>query len=249
MANSYTLVGQIQQANGENSTTWGDFTDINWGINNALIAGYLSQAITATDVTLPDVDGVSDDGKNCIIKTTGVLTGNRSLIVPTKPRKYIIWNTNTGAFSITVKTVAGTGIVVPQATVAILFCDGTNILDANAPIESFICAISDESMPITNGTAKITFRMPYAFSLTDVRASLTAASSSGVPTFDINENGSSILSTKLTIDVGELTSTTAAIPYVFSDQALANDSSITVDIDVAGTNATGAKITLIGRRG
>jgi len=41
-----------------------------------------------------------------------------------------------------------------------------------------IISLSDETTDITTGTAKVTFRMPYAFTLTDVRASLTAASSS-----------------------------------------------------------------------
>lgn len=129
MANSYTTVGQIQQVNGENSTTWGDFTDINWDINNLLIAGFLSQAITSGDVTLADVDGTADAGKNCMIKTTGVLTGNRALIVPTKARRYIVWNTNTGAFTMTVKTAAGTGIAVPQGYMMLLMCDGTNVVE------------------------------------------------------------------------------------------------------------------------
>lgn len=108
--------------------------------------------------------------------------------------------------------------------------------------------ISDETTAITTGTAKVTFRMPYAFTLTAVRASLSTASSSGIPTFDINEGGSTILSTKLTIDANEKTSTTAATAAVISDSALADDAEITIDVDVAGTGAKGAKITLIGYR-
>jgi hypothetical protein len=115
-------------------------------------------------------------------------------------------------------------------------------------IESFIIAISDESTAITTGTAKVTFRMPYAFTLTDVRASLNTVSSSGTPTFDINEGGVSILSTKLTIDANEKTSTTAATAVVISDTSLADDAEITIDIDTAGTGAKGAKIVLIGYR-
>jgi hypothetical protein len=114
--------------------------------------------------------------------------------------------------------------------------------------ESFIIAIGDETTAITTGTAKVTFRMPYAFTVSAVRASLTTASSSGTPTFDINEGGVSILSTKLTIDASEKTSTTAATAAVISDTALADDAEITIDVDVAGTGAAGAKIYLIGYR-
>ena len=115
-----------------------------------------------------------------------------------------------------------------------------------APTESLIIAVGDELTAITTGTAKVTFRMPYAFTLTSVKASLTTVSSSGTPTIDINEGGTSILSTKLTIDASEKTSVTAATAAVISDPNLAADAEMTIDIDVAGTGAAGLKVTLIG---
>lgn len=127
---------------------------------------------------------------------------------------------------------------------------GAFVAKATVPVV-IIIPISDETTAITTGTAKRTFRMPFAMTLTAVRASLTTASSSGIPTFDINEGagaGTSVLSTKLTIDANELTSTTAATAAVISDSALADDAQITIDIDVAGTGAAGAKIYLIGTR-
>ena len=111
---------------------------------------------------------------------------------------------------------------------------------------TLIVALGDEVTALTTGTAKVTFRMPHALTLTEVRASLTTQSSSGAPTFDINEGGASILSTKLSIDSGERTSTTAATPVVISDPALADDAEISIDVDVAGTDAAGAKVMLIG---
>jgi hypothetical protein len=111
-------------------------------------------------------------------------------------------------------------------------------------------AASDETTALTTGTAKVTFRMPYAMTVTAVRASLTTAQASGsIFTVDINESGASILSTKLTIDNTEKTSTTAATPAVISDTALADDAEITIDIDQIGDGtAKGLKITLIGTR-
>jgi hypothetical protein len=109
-------------------------------------------------------------------------------------------------------------------------------------------AISDETTALTTGTAKVTFRMPCAMTVTAVRLSLTTVSSSGTPTVDINEAGTTILSTKLTCDASEKTSTTAATAAVISDTALANDAEITLDIDTAGTGATGAKVWIIGTR-
>lgn len=129
--------------------------------------------------------------------------------------------------------------------------DGTLQIDASGSSvedEFLMIAVSDETTPITTGVAKVTFRMPFAMTLTGVRSSLTVASSSGLPTVDINESGTTILSTKLTIDVGELTSTTAAAPPVISDSALADDAQMTIDIDTAGTGAKGLKVYLIGTR-
>ena len=114
--------------------------------------------------------------------------------------------------------------------------------------ESFVVALSDETTALTTGDAKITFRMPYAFELTGVRASVTTAPTGSVLTVDIEEGGSTILSTLLTIDISETTSTTAATPVVISDSALADDSEITMNIDTIGSGVAGAglKVTLIG---
>lgn len=126
----------------------------------------------------------------------------------------------------------------------------TTVAGALATTQAVViqAAVTDESTTITTGTAKLTFRMPHAMTLTAVRASLTTTSSSGVPTINIKESGTTIFSTKITIDVGQTTSTTASIAAVISDASLADDAVITVDIDVAGTGATGLKIALIGTR-
>lgn len=117
-------------------------------------------------------------------------------------------------------------------------------------LEAIILAASDETTALAVGAAKITFRMPYAFALSGVRASLTTAQESGgLFTVDLNEGGVSVLSTKLTIDNGEKSSTTAATPPVISDSALADDAEITVDIDQVGDGtAKGLKVTLLGVR-
>lgn len=121
------------------------------------------------------------------------------------------------------------------------------------PIESLIVACSDETTALTAGTNKVTVRMPYAFTVTAVRASLTTAQATngagGIFTVDINEGGSTILSTKLTIDNTEKTSTTAVAAAVISDASLADDAEITIDIDQIGDGtAKGLKVYLIGHR-
>lgn len=118
------------------------------------------------------------------------------------------------------------------------------------PVESFIIACSDETTALTTGTAKVTFRMPYAFTMTDVRASVNTAPTGATLNVDINEAGVSILSTVITIDAGEKTSTTAATAAVISDASLADDAEVTIDIDQVGSTIAGKglKVALIGHR-
>ena len=133
----------------------------------------------------------------------------------------------------------------------VIECTGTNTAKlygeyGMAPVSFTVPLPQDPDTALTTGTAKATFRMPFAMSGATFRASLKTASSSGNPTFDINEAGVSVLSTKLSIDANEKTSVTATTPAVVSDPDLADDAEITIDIDAAGTGATGAAITFYG---
>jgi len=144
-----------------------------------------------------------------------------------------------------------TTIAVDAVDIAMLSAGGTassstylrgdNQWGAVSSTESMIISASDELTSLTVGTAKTTFRMPYAFTLTAVKVSLTNTSTSGNPTIDINESGTSILSSPVAITAGQKTATASV-----SDTSLANLAEMTVDIDVAGTNASGLKIYLIG---
>jgi hypothetical protein len=121
-----------------------------------------------------------------------------------------------------------------------------DLVPATVVPEVLQMSCSDLTTALTVGANKAYARAPRAFTLTAVRASLLQASSGGVVTVDINKNGVSILSTPITIDVGEKTSVTAAVPPVISDANIADDDEITIDLDGAGTNALGLIATLIG---
>lgn len=111
-------------------------------------------------------------------------------------------------------------------------------------------AASDETTDLTVGLAKITFRMPYAMTLTEVRASVNIAPRDADKIeVNINQGGTSVLSTLLTIDVNEKTSEAiGTVPAVISTSALTDDAEITIDIDQVGNTVagTGLKIWLIG---
>lgn len=113
-----------------------------------------------------------------------------------------------------------------------------------------IVACSDETSDLSTGTAKVTFRMPFAFTVSSVKASVSEAPTGANIVVDINESGSTILSTKLSIDDGEKTSATAATAAVISDAALADDAEITIDIDQVGSTnpGKGLKVVILGRR-
>lgn len=105
-------------------------------------------------------------------------------------------------------------------------------------------AVSDTTSTITAGVAKQYWRAPKAFTLLSTRASVSTVSSSGLVTVNIKKNGTTIYSTKLTIDASELTSVTAATPAVLSTTAFADDDLLTFDIDTAGTGAVGLQVKL-----
>ncbi|MCP4089606.1 MAG: hypothetical protein GY746_07415, partial [Gammaproteobacteria bacterium] len=116
------------------------------------------------------------------------------------------------------------------------------------PTEHIILACSDETSDLTTGTAKLTYRMPYAFTLSEVKSSVTTAPVGATLTVDINDGGTSIMTTNkldilttATIDDGTATLT---------DTAIAEDAIVTVDIDTVGSGTAGAglKVTLIGYR-
>lgn len=196
-----------------------------------------------------------------ILTDTGVvLTAGRDVVFPVHfPMMLVV---NSTAQTLTLKKSGQTGIAVAASESATIASGATDVVSAgggsvdsvNGDTGAVIVpvpiglACSDETSALTTGTAKITFRTPFAMTITAVRCSVTTAPTGSVLTVDINESGASILSTKLTIDAGEKTSTTAATPAVISDSALADDAEMTIDIDTVGSTIAGAglKVWLIG---
>lgn len=129
--------------------------------------------------------------------------------------------------------------------------------DVKVTEEVFIVALSDETTDLTTGTGKAIFNMPFAMTLTGVKANCTTAPVGSTIIVDINENGSTIMNThatqnKLIIEASETSSTTAGGTNVavLTDTALANDAFISFDIDQIGSSTAGKglKVTLYGYR-
>ena len=116
------------------------------------------------------------------------------------------------------------------------------------PTLSFIVSLTAEDGDLTVADDLAQIRMPFAFTLTEVRAFVNTAPTGAKLIFDIEESGSSILSSLLDIDISEKSSETAATPPVISDTALADDAILSFNCDQIGSSTAGAggKIMLIG---
>lgn len=90
------------------------------------LLGAASVAVTTADVTL-----TAAQARCRYLTTTGVLTGNRAVILPTSG-EWIVYCNNTGAYTTTFKTASGTGIVVAQGMRALLLADGTDVVRVTA---------------------------------------------------------------------------------------------------------------------
>lgn len=158
-------------------------------------------------------------------------------------------NGGTGATTLTgILKGNGTSAVTAIATDG----DTKKFLNANgafsAPTRDFILKVTDDATAVSTGTGKAYFDLPYGFTLTSVRATLAAAQTSGsIFTVDINKNGTSVLSTKLTVDNNETSSTSAATAAVISTSAFSDGDRVTIDVDQIGNGtAKGLCVYMIG---
>ena len=105
--------------------------------------------------------------------------------------------------------------------------------------------ILDKDTAHTTGTSVGgDFRVPQAMTVLDVGAYVDTAPSGSGTAIDINEAGTSILSTTITIDDGEKSSETAATPPAISDSSIAADAIITFDIDGVGSTTAAKGLTV-----
>jgi hypothetical protein len=64
------------------------------------------------------------------VVATGTLTAARNIICPTASKLYFVANNTTGGFAVTLKTSAGTGVSIPNGEAMVLYCNGTNVVNA-----------------------------------------------------------------------------------------------------------------------
>lgn len=127
-----------------------------------------------------------------------------------------------------------------------IYLDGSYVpMFAVVTAERVLVACSDETTALSAATGVRTFRLPGPGNITAVRAGVNTAPTGATLQVDINKNGSSILSTKLTIDASEKTSTTAATAAVISTAAFSDDDEFSIDIDQVGSTVAGAGLKVL----
>ena len=119
---------------GQSATFAFDYTSI-------AIAGTGSYTLTGTELN------------RIAYNFTGLLTGNRTVIVPNTVQQYWVSNQTTGAYALTIKTASGTGIIVSAASRNILYSDGVNVVDADTSTASFPIGISQGGTGAVNASS------------------------------------------------------------------------------------------------
>jgi hypothetical protein len=140
MASSYSTDLKLElQVTGENAGTWGDITNTNLVILQQSIAGYSGISIAGgagnTDLTFSN--GLTSNGKNAVLELTGTITGNRTVTITTASgvtnKVYVIRNSTSGAFTVTVLIQGQTGVTFSATDkgTKILYLNGTDVVDSN----------------------------------------------------------------------------------------------------------------------
>jgi hypothetical protein len=127
MASTYTtLLKTEQQADGENSGTWGQKANVVFVLLEEALAGMETVAVTGGTDVLTDSQGVSNQARNAILKITGVLTSNETITIPSRSKTYVVWNATSGSYTLQIGASGGTLVTIPQGSRAMIFCDGTD---------------------------------------------------------------------------------------------------------------------------
>lgn len=128
---------------------------------NFYTIGFGQSATFAFDYTVIDVAGSGDytltgtELNRVAYRFTGILTGDRDIIVPATVQQYWVDNQTTGAYIFTIKTAAGLGVTIASGERAIVYSDGTDVLDADTGGVSYPIAVAQGGTGATTAGAAL----------------------------------------------------------------------------------------------
>jgi hypothetical protein len=160
MATQYTSILKLAlPTQGELDGTWGGVVNDNiTSMVEEAIAGLSTINTWTTDShTLTTANGVTSESRAAMLVLTDTgtaLTGAGEVICPTATKIYIVKN-DTGQ-TITVKTSAGTGVDIPTGTIRIVFCDGTNVVQASASLSGLGVTATATELNVLDGITATT---------------------------------------------------------------------------------------------
>ena len=191
---------------GEKSGTWGTITNTNLQILEQAASGYLSLAVGSADVALSLANHATANGKNLYYKLTGTLTANRTVTMPDSAERVFIVEDATSRsssnYTLTVKTVSGTGLALPVGSTTVLYSDGTNITGKlqtkgyYTPSANYTAVNGDQVLVDTtsagfNGPATIT--LPASPSVGNEVHFIDSGNNFAANNLTVGRNGSNIL--------------------------------------------------------
>lgn len=186
---------------GEKAGLWGTVTNTNLDLIQEAIGGYISIAVTSSDITTTISDGASSNGRNFVIKLTGTLAANRNVTVPDSLEKaYIVIDAtdrSSNHYTLTFKTASGTGVVLPVGSTSVLFADGTNIVSAllekgYKTTTTAYTAVNGDQIFVDTSSAAVTVTLPASPSVGNEVHFIDSKINFGSNNLTIGRNGSNI---------------------------------------------------------
>jgi hypothetical protein len=189
---------------GEQDGTWGDTTNTNIGtaIEQA-ITGSGDITFASSDVTLTlSNTNASQVARNLRLVCVGVSGGARQLIVPSIEKQYIVQNDLTDA--VTIRTSAGTGVVVPAGKTTVVFNNGTDVVEEITNLNSLAVA----NLTASAFSAPINASSINTGTLANART--TANSANGASTIVVRDSNGSFAGNAVTATSVTVTSLSTA---------------------------------------
>ena len=124
MASSYTAAGIELIADGDQSGTWGQTTNINWQLLEEMVGGVVSIALTSTTYSLTTSDGASSNGRHAVIVFTGSPGGTCTVTVSPNDMQKVYFVKNSSDESVTIAQGSGSDVTIEAGGTQIVYCDG-----------------------------------------------------------------------------------------------------------------------------